>query len=104
MHALYLPLHRVARVVQGLKAGVAIPRGTLRTTFWYESFPECYRLGVPTDFVQEHILSVKQPADGTFHQQQPGGMLKVKSCIPGSPAEAVLQPGDVVLRVSGAPC
>eukprot|EP00746_Dinoflagellata_sp_MGD_P007519 gnl/MRDRNA2_/MRDRNA2_114895_c0_seq1.p1 gnl/MRDRNA2_/MRDRNA2_114895_c0~~gnl/MRDRNA2_/MRDRNA2_114895_c0_seq1.p1 ORF type:complete len:1015 (+),score=234.60 gnl/MRDRNA2_/MRDRNA2_114895_c0_seq1:82-3126(+) len=101
MHALYLPLWRVVRALRAVQNNSLVSRGTLRTSFLYTPFPECYRLGVQSDFVQDHVLS---HATTTFHEQKPGGMLKVTSCLSGSPAESKLQPGDVLLKLQGQPC
>jgi S1-C subfamily serine protease len=101
MHALYLPLWRVVRALEAVQNNKLVSRGTLRTSFLYTPFPECYRLGVQSDFVQDHVLS---EASTTFHEQKPGGMLKVASCLSGSSAESKLQPGDVLIKLQGKPC
>jgi len=105
MHGLFLPLHRVARALEEVRAGRLIQRGSLCTTFTYTAFPECARLGVAKPFIQERVLDVAPPKGGTFSMSiRPGGMLKVKCCIPGSVASSQLQPGDVVLELNGQPC
>ena len=105
MHALFLPLHRVKRALEAVREGLAVPRGTLCTAFSYVSFPECLRLGVAEDFVQERVLAPPPAAGGTFTAASPpGGMLKVNRSIPGCAAAAVLRPGDVLLELDGKAC
>ena len=105
MHAFYLPLHRVARALEAVRAGLAFPRGTLCAAFAYTCFPECLRLGVTKEFIQKRIIEEEPPEGGTFTKTAPsGGMLQVRRCIPGTAADGVLQPGDVLLEVEGRPC
>jgi len=89
MHSLFLPLHRVQRALELVRAGAPVPRGTLCTSFAYSSLPECHRLGIPKDFVQHH---------------RPGGMLVVKRCIPGTASAEALRAGDVLLELGRKPC
>jgi len=105
MHSLFLPVHRVQRALELVRAGAPVPRGTLCTSFTYRSFPECDRLGVPKDFVQEEVLGREAREGGTFTRRQvPGGMLVVKRCIPGTTSAKALRTGDVLLELDGEPC
>lgn len=105
MHALFLPLQRVVRALAAVREGMFVPRGTLSTTFTYTSFPECIRLGVSDEFVQDTVLGTDQREGCTFTKASPpGGMLKVLRCLAGSEASTCLQPGDVLLELEGQPC
>lgn len=105
VHALLLPLQRVAHILKLVQLGTPVPRGTLSTRFEYESFPQCRRLGVPESFVQHNVLGCDPPAGGTFTPTMPpGGMLVVRQCVPGTLASTVLQAGDVLLELEGLPC
>lgn len=105
VHAFLLPLQRVAHVLKLVQQGMSVPRGSLCTSFTYQSFPECRRLGVDEHFVQQNVLGRVQPTGGTFTPSMPpGGMLVVRQCAPGSVAAKMLQPGDVLLKLEGQPC
>jgi len=103
MHAFYLPLQRVVRALEAVRAGCQVPRGTFCTAFRYIPFPECIRLGVEQSFVQNSLLQGE--LTGTFSRDvPPGGMLQVQRCIPGTEAAEVLKAGDVLMQVEGKPC
>ena len=85
----YLPLGRVKRAVELLRAGKAVTRGTLQTVFNYTPFDELRRLGLSGD---TEAAVRKSFTGGT-------GMLVVGQVQPGSPAFGQLQPGDVLIRV-----
>jgi len=105
MQAFYLPLHRVVRALEAVRAGEKVPRGTICTAFTYISFPECLRLGVDKTFVQKTLLQGDSTQMGTFSKAHPpGGLLQVRRCIPGTLAAESLQPGDVLLEVAGQLC
>eukprot|EP00747_Dinoflagellata_sp_TGD_P208790 gnl/TRDRNA2_/TRDRNA2_82233_c0_seq1.p1 gnl/TRDRNA2_/TRDRNA2_82233_c0~~gnl/TRDRNA2_/TRDRNA2_82233_c0_seq1.p1 ORF type:complete len:1083 (-),score=224.36 gnl/TRDRNA2_/TRDRNA2_82233_c0_seq1:107-3310(-) len=105
MHGLFLPLHRVVRALEAVRRGAPVPRGTIGAAFSYVSIPECTRLGVAKDYMQQNVFSQPLPSSGTFTEASPpGGMLKVQRCMPGSPAAKVLQPGDVLMELEGRPC
>mmetsp|Transcript_28710 Transcript_28710/g.66215 ORF Transcript_28710/g.66215 Transcript_28710/m.66215 type:complete len:1021 (+) Transcript_28710:62-3124(+) len=105
MHGLFLPLHRIVRVLELVRQGLPVSRGTLCAAFAYTPFPECERLGVSKDFKQQHVLGHEPPQGTTFTGgSQVGGMLKVLRCIPGTPAASQLQPGDMVLKMNGQSC
>ena len=86
----YLPLGRVKRAVELIRAGKPVTRGTLQTVFGYTPFDELRRLGLAAD--TEAALRQASPA-GT-------GMLVVEEVQPGSPAFGQLQPGDVLVKVN----
>ena len=87
----YLPLGRVKRALELIQAGKAVPRGTLQTVFTYAPYDELRRLG----------LDAK--AEAAVRKEFPSftGMLVVAEVQPASPADGVLQTGDILLRVNG---
>jgi S1-C subfamily serine protease len=89
----YLPLDRVVRAVRLIQEGKPVPRGTLQTVFEYTPYDELRRLGLKPETEAEIRKA--------FPKQV--GMLVVDQVQPGSPAEAGLQPGDILVRVDGRP-
>jgi S1-C subfamily serine protease len=87
----YLPLDRVRRALQLIQQGKPVTRGTLETEFRYRPYDELRRLGLPSE--TEGEVRKTQP-DGT-------GMLVVWDVQPGSVADGVLEPGDILVRVNG---
>jgi S1-C subfamily serine protease len=87
----FLPLDRIERALRELQKGTTVPRGTLQTTFRSEPYDELRRLGLTDE--SERIAREAGPAKT--------GMLTVEQVIPGSPAAAVLAPGDILLRING---
>lgn len=87
----YLPLARVKRALDLIRANKPVPRGTLQTTFEYTPFDQLRRLGLQAD--TEAAVRKAFPAYT--------GMLVVADVLPGSGAAKVLQPGDVLVRVNG---
>jgi S1-C subfamily serine protease len=87
----FLPLDRIERALRELQKGTSVPRGTLQTTFRSEPYDELRRLGLTDE------------SERTARQAGPArtGMLTVQQVIPGSPAAAVLAPGDILLRING---
>jgi S1-C subfamily serine protease len=87
----YLPLGRVQRALELLRAGQPITRGTLQVVFAYTPYDELERLG----------LRAATQAAARREAPELTGMLVVQEVQPGSPAEGALQPGDILVRVNG---
>ncbi len=87
----YLPLTRVARAVELIRAGETIPRGTLETIFVVKPYDELNRLGL------------RDATEAQAREQFPErtGMLVVEQVIPGSAADGPLVPGDILVRLNG---
>ena len=89
----YLPLKAVVRALKYLEAGKTVPRGTLETVFKYTPFDELRRLGL-NPATEEKIRSAYPKLTG---------MLVVEDVQPGSNADGVLSPGDILVSVDGKP-
>ncbi len=87
----YLPLGRVQRALELLRAGQPITRGTLQVVFAYTPYDELERLG----------LRPETQAAARAAAPELTGMLVVQDVQPGSPTEGQLQPGDILVRVDG---
>jgi S1-C subfamily serine protease len=87
----YLPLGRVQRALDLIRAGRPVARGTLQTVFSYTPYDELERLGLRPQTQAE----ARRAAPGLT------GMLVVNEVQPGSPAEGELQVGDILVRVNG---
>jgi pro-apoptotic serine protease NMA111 len=87
----FLPLDRVARVLDLLREGRPVQRGGLQTVFEQQPYDELRRLGL-TPETEELARSA--------HPKQTG-MLTVQEIIPGSPADQKLAPGDILVRLNG---
>ena len=87
----FLPLDRIQRALRMLQAGEPVTRGTLMTRFEYTPYDELNRLGLTATTEQE------------FRRLFPDrtGLLVVRQIVPGSPAESRLEPGDILVAVSG---
>ena len=87
----FLPLDRVQRALDLIRAGRPVTRGTLQTIFSYTPYDELVRLGL------------KPQTEAEARKASPGltGMLVVSEVQAGSPAEGKLQPGDIMVRVDG---
>ncbi|CAE7576676.1 unnamed protein product [Symbiodinium necroappetens] len=103
MHGFYLPLHRVVRALQLIQADAPVTRGTICTSFKYISFTEAERLGVESAFLQS-IIEGDASYGATFSEScRPGGVLQVRSVVPGTQAAHVLCEGDVLMEIGGKP-
>jgi S1-C subfamily serine protease len=87
----YLPLDRVTRALKLIQEGKPVARGTLQTVFAYTPFDEVRRLGLPEEI--ETDVRRKFPKGA--------GMLVVSEVQRGSPAEQVLEPGDILVKING---
>ncbi len=89
----YLPLPAVARALKFIDAGKPVPRGTLETVFKYTPYDELRRLGL--DPGTEARMRSAYP--------KLTGMLVVDEVQPGSAADGVLSPGDILVAIDGKP-
>ncbi|MGD9841341.1 MAG: trypsin-like peptidase domain-containing protein [Steroidobacteraceae bacterium] len=87
----YLPLNRVVRALKLIQEGKPVTRGTVQTVFTYTPYDELTRLGLDTN-TEAEVRRI-------FPSQT--GMLVVSEVQPGSAAAAVLEPGDILVRVNG---
>jgi S1-C subfamily serine protease len=87
----FLPLDRVKRAVDLIRAGKPVSRGTLETQFAEVRFDELRRRGLQEQ-TEEKFRKL-------FPEQT--GMLVVKKVLTGSAADDILQIGDVLLQVNG---
>ena len=89
----YLPLTRVVRALELLKAKRPVGRGTLQTIFRYTPYDELRRLGLPP------------AAESAARRAAPTrtGMLVVTEVQPGADAYGQLEVGDVLVSINGRP-
>jgi pro-apoptotic serine protease NMA111 len=89
----FLPLNRVTRALDLIRAGEPVARGTLLSTFAHVPYDELRRLGLD------------EAAEGRYRQLFPGqkGLLVVRDVVPGAPAEGLLEPGDILLAINDTP-
>ena len=87
----YLPLDRVARALRLIQEGKPVTRGTLQTVFSYTPYDEVRRLGLDNETESE--VRRKFPRST--------GMLVVSEVQRGSPAEKIIEPGDILVRING---
>lgn len=88
----FLPLQRVQRALDLIRAGEPVARGTLQTQFVQLAYAELRRLGL-TEATESHF---RQRFSGQI------GMLTVNNIIRGSAAAQVLQVGDILLAVNNS--
>jgi len=89
----YLPLPAVTRALKFIGAGKPVPRGTLETVFKYTPYDELRRLGLNSD-TEARMRSAYPKLTG---------MLVVADVQPGSAADGVLAPGDILVAIDGKP-
>ncbi len=89
----YLPLTAVTRALKYIEAGKPVPRGTLETVFKYTPYDELRRLGLDPD-TEAHMRSAYPKLTG---------MLVAEDVQPGSVADGVLAPGDILVAIDGKP-
>jgi pro-apoptotic serine protease NMA111 len=89
----YLPLTAVVRALKYIEAGKPVPRGTLETVFKYTPYDELRRLGLDPD------------TEAKMRKAYPKltGMLVVDDVQPGSGADGILSPGDILVSIDGKP-
>jgi S1-C subfamily serine protease len=87
----FLPLDRVKRAVELLRAGEPVTRGTLETVFVHQAFDELRRLGL-----QEGTEAAMRRL---FPDQT--GMLVVDQVLPETAASEWLEVGDILVEVDG---
>ena len=89
----YLPLPAVVRALKFVEAGKPVPRGTLETVFKYTPYDELRRLGLHPD------------TEARMRKAYPNltGMLVVEDVQPGSVADGLLAPGDILVAIDGKP-
>jgi pro-apoptotic serine protease NMA111 len=89
----YLPLPAVTRALKYIDAGKPVPRGTLETVFKYTPYDELRRLGLD------------QQTEARMRSAYPKltGMLVVDEVQPGSAADGLLSPGDILVAIDGKP-
>ncbi len=85
----YLPLQRAARVLDCIRNGQPVPRGTMQAIYRHEPFEELRRLG----------LTPASEALMRSSREDITGMLVVREVIPGGPADENLQPGDIIVTI-----
>ena len=89
----FLPLGRVTRALERIIAAEPVSRGTLLTTFVHMPYDELGRLGFDAE------------AEAFYRQLFPvqKGLLVVRDIVAGAPAEGLLEPGDILLRINDQP-
>ncbi len=89
----FLPLPRIKRALDLIRAGEPVPRGTLQTRFVQMAYDELGRLGL------------QATTEGEYRRRFPGqiGMLVVSNVMPEGVADNILQVGDILLAVNRQP-
>ncbi|MEQ1572081.1 MAG: trypsin-like peptidase domain-containing protein, partial [Myxococcota bacterium] len=97
----YLPLDRVVRALDEIRAGRPVPRGTIQSVFLHTPFDELERLGLSAETGAE-VRATLRLRDGASAFARTGyGMLVVDQVVPGGPAADRLRPGDILVRADG---
>ncbi|EPS43718.1 hypothetical protein H072_2305 [Dactylellina haptotyla CBS 200.50] len=106
----YLPLDRVVRAVELIKQGKLVPRGTLQTEFFHQSYDELKRLGLS----DENMMACRD------RNPEATGLLTIRMVLKGGPAASPqptnaannteedpsipikgLEPSDILLTCNG---
>lgn len=91
----YLPLDRAQRALDLIQKDKSIPRGTIQTTFEYQSYDALLQLGLGRHI--EKRLRERSKNSTTVNE----GLLVVKSVLLDGPAYGYLEPGDILLTCNG---
>ena len=86
----FLPLDRPLRVLNSIRKGEAITRGTIQTQWIIRPFDECRRLGLSA----AHEAAIRQG----FPKET--GLLVAEVVLPEGPADDKLRVGDVLIKVN----
>jgi S1-C subfamily serine protease len=86
----FLPLDRVSRVLDFIRQGKPVPRGTVHTEFVHKPYAELRRLGL-TDTTEARMR--------TAYPRQTG-LLVVEHVIPETQAGEFFEPGDILVSVN----
>ncbi len=89
----YFPLTAITRALDFIKVGKPVPRGTLEVVFKYTAYDELRRLGLDST-TEARTRSIFPKLTG---------MLVVAEVQPGSSADGVLAPGDILISIDGHP-
>lgn len=85
----FLPLQRVLRTLKLIQKNQPVSRGTLQTTFDYKPYDEVRRLGLRAKME----ASLRKVNHGV-------GLLVVRRSLPGTEADRLLKPGDIIVKGS----
>ncbi|TPX36338.1 hypothetical protein SmJEL517_g01515 [Synchytrium microbalum] len=88
----FLPLDRIVRALDLIKAGKPVARGTIQTIFRFKTFDELKRLSL--DKTVEHDIRKHFGTQAT-------GMLQVGQVLPKGPADGILETGDIIYKING---
>jgi pro-apoptotic serine protease NMA111 len=92
-NAFYLPLDIIKTALQQLQTNKKISRGSILSTFTSTPYAELTRLGLSEELESQYRLA--------FSDRQ--GLLVIRSIIPESSAEKLLEVGDILLEVEQQP-
>jgi S1-C subfamily serine protease len=89
----YLPLDRVVRAVDLVRADKPVPRGTIQARMVHTPYDELRKLGLPED------------AEAAARARDPKGigLLVVREVLREGPADGKLEIGDILLEAGGGP-
>ena len=87
----FLPLDRPLRVLNLIRNGQYVTRGTIQTQWIIRPFDECRRLGLSA----EHEAAIRKG----FPKET--GLLVAEVVLPEGPADSKLRVGDVLVKVNG---
>ncbi|VAW61472.1 hypothetical protein MNBD_GAMMA08-1753 [hydrothermal vent metagenome] len=83
----FLPLQRMKRALKLIQKNKSVSRGTLQTTFDYKPYDEVRRLGLRAK-VEASLRKVNHGI----------GLLVVRRSLPGTQAQKLLKPGDIIIK------